>query len=204
MHADKLKLQTDFLENHPHLAMTYCQAEYFSDRKDINRKPRQIMGKSDRETDTVIPEHRFELYWTTSSCLWNAASVRHPNAWRRLYAAEDILFDFITGLSNNKTGRTPGNDSLLYKRRHPEGISSNIFKDLSYQQEILKAYDLKVKAAEEKGVLNKHKNLLVRSYHEKIMTFLVYRRYWNRNTNRATMATQSDPADDVTMVPSKF
>ena len=71
------------------------------------------------------------MIWTTSSCLWRAKDANRPDFWKALRAGEDFVYEFLMGVKNIKVGKTPSNSPLVYKRSHPESLSSNIYNDMN-------------------------------------------------------------------------
>jgi glycosyltransferase involved in cell wall biosynthesis len=174
LYPHKLAEQVAILEQNPELVMTYAQTDVI----DAAGGMHGILGRTDREFARILPDIMQRMIWTTSSCLWRRSLAGDPSIWQPLYAAEDTLHDFLTGLHDQPIARTPTGEPLVGKRVHPENLSHDLAEDAAYQQEILKAYDLMWAALEQSARCADYRRQMARLYADKIMTFLVLRRYW--------------------------
>jgi hypothetical protein len=120
----------------------------------------------------------YRITWGTPCCLWRRSQISSPDLWKPLYGAEDFLFDFLVGLAFYPIQRTPSDYPLQYIRTHSSNSSAGIASDTKFQQEILKAYDYMWQALQESPQLERLRRRMAEMFAEKIMTFLVMRRYW--------------------------
>jgi len=138
IHPHKILDNVKTLLAHPDWLMTYSTTEY----ADARGKPQgKLLGLSKEHIDRILPQSLVQLTWQTSSCLWNQAHLR-PQAWHPLRAAEDHLFDWIQGLQNIPIGHTSDLSTHVYKRIHDQSLSEGMGKNLKYQGEILKSYQI--------------------------------------------------------------
>jgi glycosyltransferase involved in cell wall biosynthesis len=176
MHPEKLVRQVTHLNDCPELTMTYALSGYHTPERSIDAEP--VLGRTDVSFSRILPHILERIVWTTSSCLWRRSLVGEDDFWKPLYAAEDLVFDFLVGLSDLPIGKTPSDIPLLFKRIHPGSLSYNVANDAAYQQEILKAYDYMWQAAQEAEQSEQYRHVFARLYAGKIMRFLILRRYW--------------------------
>jgi glycosyltransferase involved in cell wall biosynthesis len=176
LHPDKLSLQVAHLDSHPQLAMTYALTTSFQNGEDPCASAR-ILGRTDQEYHHVLPDLLDRIIWTTSSCLWRRSMAGDPALWKPLYAAEDVVHDFLAGLAGQPIGQTPAEAAFVYKRIHGGNLSANIADDPAYQGEILKGYDWMWAAVTESGQTAAWAKRFARLYADKIMRFLVLRCY---------------------------
>ena len=171
---NKILEQVKILESNQKLLMTYGTT-IIGKREDRMT----ILGQTNKEKDRISPLFPYQLYWTTSSILWRRSYIS-KDSWFPFFGSEDLLFEFLNGLLDYPIAHTPSEMPLLKKWIHPENISNNIASDYLYQMEILKCYDIILKKIIEKN-LSSQKKIIAQLYKDKIMFFLVYRRYNEAN-----------------------
>tara|TARA_B100000427_G_scaffold328603_1_gene342134 strand:- start:459 stop:2198 length:1740 start_codon:yes stop_codon:yes gene_type:complete len=171
---NKIYEQVKLLESNQKLLMTYATT-IIGKRKD----KMAILGKTNKEKHTIYPIFPYEVYWTTSSILWRESYIS-KHSWFPLFGSEDLLFEFLNGLMDYPIAHTPSDKPLLKKWLHPKNISNDIASDYLYQMEILKCYDIILEKINEQNLFSQ-KKIIAELYKNKIMFFLVYRRYNEAN-----------------------
>ncbi|MBN1121748.1 MAG: glycosyltransferase [Anaerolineae bacterium] len=174
LHPHKLAEQVAVLDLYPELVMTYAQTNAI----DAAGNVQETLGRTDQEFTRILPHIMQRMIWTTSSCLWRRSRTDAQSNWQPLYGPEDTLHDFLIGLCDQPIARTPSDIPLITRRLHLENISHNLAEDAAYQQEILKSYDLMWAALEQSERCTDFRRQMARLYANKIMTFLILRRYW--------------------------
>lgn len=170
IHPKKLAKQVKTMEKSPELIMTYSTTICGSNKNNLS-----ILGYSDKEKNSIFPMFPYRVYCITSSNLWRRSLI-DSHYFEALYGPEDILFEFRAGLMNRSIQHTHSSEPLVTKWNHPGNISANIATDYLYQMEILKSYDFMLSDAETYN-RNDLTVALGEMYEEKIMFYLVHRRY---------------------------
>ena len=167
---NKISEQVKFLENNEKILMTYGTTIIGKAEDEM-----AILGKTNKEKNRISPLFPYELYWTTSSILWRKSYISE-DSWFPLFGSEDLLFEFINGLLDYPIAHTPSRTPILKKWLHPENISNEIASDYLYQMEILKCYDIILEKLYENDI-SSYNRIIAELYKNKIMFFLVQRRY---------------------------
>ena len=167
---NKISSQVEVLEKNKNLLMTYGTVIIGKNEEDM-----RILGKTNVNKKKIDPLFPYYVFWTTSSILWRKEYISEES-WFPLFGSEDLLFEFLNGLLDYPIMHTPSDKPLLKKWLHEENISKSIESDYAYQMEILKCYDIICRTLKEKNFLSQL-NSMAELYKDKIMFFLVHRRY---------------------------
>lgn len=138
LEPEKLALQVATLDAQPSWIMTYSLADVInSDDKQI----RPVLGKSQKEIHSILPDTLDEQYWFPGACLWRKTALRE-DAWKAVDTCNAQLFDWIIGLSGGAIGYTSSEKPLAHKRFHTDSHSLKNGDELILQKEKLRVIEI--------------------------------------------------------------
>ena len=137
--SDKIYLQVEQLKKDKQLLMSYGHTVTFTNNLKGNYK---TLGRSNQKFNSILPHIADRIVWTTSSCLWRSSIANRPEYWKNLRAGEDFVYDFLLGMLDYKINKIDSDKPIVFKRIHDKMLSSNIYSDMQYQNQIILGYDI--------------------------------------------------------------